>query len=367
MNKLSFVFSWRNEKKWSGTPRGLYEALSRKLELEKLNVADDVDGSIIQKVKATLFPGAVYKHAERIIDSHYDANTNTVYFVFGEYITNAVANTFCYQDLSVDYMLRAMKDPDSYYNRISKKTKLLSQFMLKRKKAHANRFYRKCAGVFTMSEWLRTDLIERVGVPPEKVFHVGGGCSPDLSLVDCTQKTGNKFLFVGKDWTRKNGDLVVRAFEKLQVRHPEIDAQLYIAGPNVAPQILEGKKNIHFLGLLSYDEIVHYYNLCDYFVMPSDFEAYGLVFLEALIFGLPCIGKNCFAMPEFIQNGENGYLIEKNDDDELLLAMEKLLLDGKEMASYVQKQHSDYAEKYSWDNVASKIIEGMNQCGYTFQ
>ena len=46
-------------------------------------------------------------------------------------------------------------------------------------------------------------------------------------------------------------------------------------------------------------------NLCDYFVMPSKFEAYGLVFAEALIYGLPCIGKKCYARPEFINN-ENG-------------------------------------------------------------
>lgn len=365
MNKLTFTFSWTNEKAWSGTPSGLYQALSKRLDLEKLNVAPS-NNSFLQKVKSLLFPSAVYKQAERILNSHCHANSNVVYFVFGEYISKSVSNTFCYQDLSVDYMLREMADKDSYYNRISPKIKIPYQFMLRQKRAHANRFYCECAGVFTMSKWLRDDLIEKVGIPPEKVFHVGGGCTPDISLVDITQKRGNKFLFVGKDWTRKNGDLVVRAFEKLQKRHPEMDAQLYVAGPSVAPSILEGKKNIHFLGRLSYDEIVHYYNMCDYFVMPSDFEAYGLVFPEALIFGLPCIGKNCYAMPEFIQDGENGYLIENNDDNELLLAMEKLLIDGKEMAQNVQKQHRHYVETYSWDNVASKIVESMKKCGYTF-
>lgn len=366
MNKLCFVFSWKNEKAWSGAPSGLYGALSKKLNLEKINVASS-NNSIIQKVKEHLFPNMIFKHAERVLDSRCCVNPDEVYFVFGEYISKSVANTFCYQDLSVDYMLRELAKKDSYYNKISPKNKIALRHMFKQKKKHANRFYHECAGVFTMSEWLRNDLIENVGIPAEKVFHVGGGCSPDISLVDVTQKSGNKFLFIGKDWVRKNGDLVVRAFDKLQQRYPELEAQLYIAGPQSAPPILEGKENIHFLGSLSYDEIAGYYNMCDYFVMPSDFEAYGLVFLEALIFGLPCIGKNCYAMPEFIKNGENGYLINENDDNELLLAMEKLLINGKEIAKNVQNKHSYYAEEYSWDNVASKIIESMKKCGYTFR
>ena len=38
--------------------------------------------------------------------------------------------------------------------------------------------------------------------------------------------------------------------------------------------------------------------------MPSYFEAYGLVFIEALTYGLPCIGRNAFEMPNFIQDSE---------------------------------------------------------------
>ena len=62
---------------------------------------------------------------------------------------------------------------------------------------------------------------------------------------------------------------------------------------------------------MSYEESAKYFNLCDFFVMPSRFEAYGLVFPEALIFGLPCIGKNICAVPEFIQDGENGKVLRK--------------------------------------------------------
>ena len=139
---------------------------------------------------------------------------------------------------------------------------------------------------------------------------------------------------------------------------------MYVSGPAEKPGCLEGKPGISYLGVLSYDELASWYNLCDYFVMPSKFEAYGLVFAEALTFGLPCIGKNCFAMPEFIQDGKNGYLIEKDDADELADAMKRLLVSGRPIAQAVQAERGKYLEKYSWDSVADRIIQVLEADGY---
>ena len=122
--------------------------------------------------------------------------------------------------------------------------------------------------------------------------------------------------------------------------------------------------NIIFLGRLTHDELVQYYNLCDYYVMPSIFEAYGLVFVEALCFGLPCIGNNICAMPEFIQDGQNGLLIYQNDVNELATAMEKMLIDGPAMARYVQENRDYYIDKYSWDSVADRIMQVLRTDGF---
>ena len=215
-----------------------------------------------------------------------------------------------------------------------------------------------------MSKWLRDDLINNTGLPADKVHHVGGGSNIDVSKIDCSRKTGTKFLFVGKVWDHKNGDLVVEAFKKLAAAHPERQPQLYIAGPQEKPASLEGHENIVFLGRLTYAELLDYYNLCDYFVMPSRHDAYGLVFVEALCFGLPCIGKNLCAMPEFIQPGKNGYLIDRDDAQELAATMEKLLLHGGEMAAAVQADREYYLKQYSWDSVADRIMDVLQRDGY---
>lgn len=366
MSKLCFVFSWLDESSsaWSGTPKGLYNALSKKVEVRKLNVGIKQDNLIRRYTTKIFLPLFNYSYAKKIINNDENINNNEPYLVFGEYNTKVIGQTYCYQDLAIDYSIKLMQNKSLNYSVLHKLKNVIDLHSLKCKQKEAARFYRNCAGVFTMSDWLKRYMVQNMGISENKVHHVGGGCSVDVSLIDTSHKKGNKFLFVGKDWPRKNGDLVVHAFEKLLQLHPELEPELYIAGPSSPPSSVVDKKNVHFLGRLSYQELAQYYNLCDYFVMPSNSEPYGLVFVEALIFGLPCIGKDCYAMPEFIQNGKNGYLIQDNDVEQLVDAMEKLLLDGSSLSDYVKKQHNFYVSEYSWDNVAKRILTVMENEGF---
>ena len=365
MSKLWFVFSWTDESSssWSGTPRGLYDALVKRVEVRKLNVSTK-GNYFIQQIKRIFFPASDYSRAKKVIDSNSNIDKSEPCFMFGEYNSKAAPQSFCYQDLTIDFAIKMKKDPTLTVSFVHKIKNTIDCYVLKRRRKEAALFYQNCAGVFTMSKWLRRYMIEDMGIPESKVHHVGGGCSVDVSLVDTSQKVGNKFLFIGKNWMIKNGDLVVNAFEKLSSLHPELQPELYIAGPSSAPPSVIGKPNIHFLGRLPYNELAQYYNMCDYFVMPSNSDAYGLVFVEALIYGLPCIGKDCFAMPEFISDGRNGYLINDNDVDQLTDAMEKLLLDGKSISEYVKSQHDFYVNEYSWDSVADRILTVMKNEGF---
>ena len=361
MHEMFFLSSWPTlDNAWSGTPMGLYTALSKKINLRLLECHKE-PGKIksilnLLSMDLTALP-AFEKHLNRV-----DIPNGVPLFVFGEYLTRHLSSTYCYQDLSVDYLLRLRKQkhPAARYT-LYKGTPTC---IVNLKKHRAKKFYRNCAGIFTMSAWLRDDLINNSGIPAEKVHHVGGGSNIDVTKIDCGKKCGNRFLFVGKYWDTKNGDLVVAAFDQLCATHPEYKPQLYIAGPSEKPECIKEQENIVFLGQLTFDELIGYYNLCDYYVMPSKHDAYGLVFAEALCFGLPCIGKNTCAMPEFIQDGKNGFLIQNDDTEELAAAMGKLLTDGKAIVNYVQENRDHYITKYSWDSVADRIIQVLKNDGF---
>lgn len=359
---MKFILSWENFGKntWSGTPFGIYQALCSKIEVELCDVSIKRKKGFIQNIKNAIEDlnaniTSLNLGAEKI--DLLDWNSDKIPgIVFSEYNSKNAKNLYCYQDLSIDFLLRSRRIlSNGFLSFVLNKS-------YKRKNKIALEFYKNCAGIFTMSEWLKEDLIQNTKIPAEKVHAVGGGSNIDVSKVDCSKKEGNKFIFVGIDWKRKNGDLVVRAFEILQKTYPT--AELYIAGPSTCPTSVTMNSNIHFLGRLSFDELHEYYNLCDYFVMPSEFEAYGLVFAEALCFGLPCIGKNCYAMPEFIKEGENGYLIDNSDEVELSEKMKLLIENGKKIASEVQSKRNYYADKYSWNAVADRIIDIMRKDGF---
>ena len=80
-------------------------------------------------------------------------------------------------------------------------------------------------------------------------------------------------------------------------------------------RIRSNSEKLSRLGNLPADKVQYYYNICDVFVLPSRFEAFGIVFVEALCYGLPCIGRNLMEMPNLIQNNETGLLIPAEEEN----------------------------------------------------
>lgn len=161
-----------------------------------------------------------------------------------------------------------------------------------------------------MGKWLVNNLVEYFKILKEKVYWVGGGINLNIKKVKFFFKLKNKILFVGRDFFRKGGDLVYKVFKVL--KRYLFNVELYVVG--FKEWLLKDKDdNLKFLGEINLDELSDYFNLCDIFCMFLRFEVYGLVFIEVLVYGLFCIGRNNFEMKEFIKEGYNGYLIENDD------------------------------------------------------
>lgn len=76
--------------------------------------------------------------------------------------------------------------------------------------------------------------------------------------------------------------------------------------------------SVIFVGVKRDRELAAYYKYCDLFVMPSKKEGFGIVFLEAMVFGKPVIGGNHGGTPDIISNGKNGYLVNYGDVNSLI-------------------------------------------------
>lgn len=131
------------------------------------------------------------------------------------------------------------------------------------------------------------------------------------------------------------------------------DAELYVAGPasDPYPNAIDG---YHYMGDCDHDKLSELLNLCDVFAMPSHFEAYGLVFIEALCYGLPCLGRNAYEMPYFIEDGKTGILVEDYARENMAKQLQRLLID-EEIKQNVASKRDWYLKEYSWDTVAERI------------
>jgi len=92
--------------------------------------------------------------------------------------------------------------------------------------------------------------------------------------------------------------------------------------------------------------------------MPSHFEAFGIVFREALASGVPVIGRSAFAMPEIIEPGKNGALVKSDDPAELASAVVEVL-ENSSIREFTARTARDVRERFSWDAVAGRMVAAM--------
>ncbi|HSV66389.1 MAG TPA: glycosyltransferase family 4 protein [Mycobacteriales bacterium] len=263
-----------------------------------------------------------------------------------------------YQDLSYDVLLERAEAPEGLVH-----FPTLSSDAVLRLRDRQRALYEQAAGVLAMSRWFADHLVARTGLPAGKVHvvHPGATAAQDLSpatLVAAHKRRlagpRRRLLFVGKDFRTKAGGQVVAALAVLR-RDVDPDVTLTVAGPDVWPLPGEVPAGVRFLGRRPVAEIGRLYDEHDLFVLPSRFEGFGISFVEALAHGLPCVGRDAFAMPEIIQPGVNGDLVTDDDPAGLAGRIAALLADP-ELYQRTYDAAAAVAEHYSWPRAAADVL-----------
>lgn len=363
--KIGFVAPWLNDRKktWSGSTYSLYHALSMHSEVLDFDVSLNGFEQFLVKVfdikmnKFNIVRRHDFSKLEQFLVDYkvkkYLKKNPGIPIITLHDVGFYYDKLYWYGDADITSLLENKRSMPTVVEQYSRCSHLSSHYLKERLQIQMNMF-RNAKRIFTMNRWLAEEIRRRTDINSSDVYHVGGGVNLDITKIKNTQKSGNRILFVGRDFLRKGGDLVLSAFKVLRQNYGQ-EYELYIAGPeDLSSDLLcEG---VVLLGDMDSERLSEYFNLCDIFVMPSRYEAYGLVFIEALVYGLPCIGRNAFEMPYFIQNGENGYLIDQ-DDPQLLASKIYDLLKNERIKNNVLRDRARYIDNYSWDKVARNILE----------
>lgn len=349
MMKLAYVTQWAEDKRytWSGSTYNLMKALEKRLDLTNYDVQMEYPGGQYVDRNSSLGRAILAKKTKKMLK-----NIEDEYVFQLEDFTIIKNKVNCiYMDLTLDLMVdTSIKDPEAF--QVSGFQHVEPKF-LENRNLIQKQFLQNADHIFVMGEFLKQHLITNTCIPEEKIVTCGAGINIDISQVNPVEKNHNRILFIGRDFGRKGGELILESFVELKKRMK--DAELYIIGPTEKPY--EGEmEGVFYLGPKSYEELPYYYNRCDIFCMPSKFEGYGIVFAEALAYGLPCIARNKFAMGEIIEDKVSGYLIDHDDIHDFAEIMYQAL-HNQTMYDYVKNHYEEYIHKYSWDRVAEQMCE----------
>lgn len=223
------------------------------------------------------------------------------------------------------------------------------------------------AAVFTFSEYLRQSFIHDYHVPAERVFNVGGG----VNLAELPPAQHHKdysvprILFLGTDFVRKGGPQVLQAFPAIRAALPT--AELHIAGPhNGLGALPEG---VYFHGHLAKSDpaqaaaLESLFRQSSLFVLPSLYEPFGIAPVEAMLYQLPCVVTNAWALRETVRPGINGEVVEKGSPEDLAARIITLLSNPAGLAQMGAAGRQIALDNYTWTSVANRMKASLHQLG----
>ena len=184
---------------------------------------------------------------------------------------------------------------------------------------------------------------------------------------------GRVILSVGAVKPRKGYDVVIEALARLDAA---LDAKLFIIGsedshPNYAASLrrlaarLGVGERVHFLGVISEDDVIDWYRRADGFILNATnrgdhFEGFGLVLLEANACGTPVVTCRDSGAEDIVVPGENGELVNQNDPASTARALAILLQDrarAREMAECGLRR----AREMTWERSARELVAVYEQ------
>lgn len=235
---------------------------------------------------------------------------------------------------------------------------------------------RNADAIIAVSEFTRQDIINTLGVAPEKIHTIYSGINPFYKRLAEHDKEKARFikekrlskpflLFVGTLEPRKNISGIIRAFDVVKEDPFNRELQLIIVGKKgwlcdtIFKDAREAKwaSDIVFWGEASYEDLRLLYNLTEAFIYPSFFEGFGFPPLEAQACGAPVITSNRASLPEIMN--DSALLIDPWKIEELVRAIQ-LLLKKEAVREVLKKKGAENCARFSWTTATSALMNVLN-------
>jgi len=234
---------------------------------------------------------------------------------------------------------------------------------------------KNCHHIIATTERDKQELIRRYGASPGKISVIP--CGVNLGLFQPVGKEMAKrqmgladdkiILFVGRIEPLKGIEQLLKTMPYLKniqgLRLVIIGGDEYSQPEIEKLQRLSRELHIQdlitFRGLIKHEQLPYFYSAADACVIPSYYESFGLVALEALACGTPVVATDVGNLKNIIRQGETGYVVTDNNPQDLADKIALLLAKPTDTKSALSIRAS--VERFSWPNIAEAIVRELSQ------
>lgn len=220
------------------------------------------------------------------------------------------------------------------------------------------------AGVLALSTHAADAIARDFDFPRDQITPVGAGPAFEPTIkpgYDAERYAAARILFVGFNWERKGGPLLLEAFRIVRDKIPH--ATLHVVGPpkrptdeagvRWTPPINKGTQR----GRLRLEQI---FAEASVFCMPSMCETWGLVYVEAQQMGTPIVGFREWAVPDIIEEGATGMFSSERTAESLAESIIEALLDADRLKVMGRAATHRMRDVFAWPRVVDRIVYGLS-------
>jgi len=211
--------------------------------------------------------------------------------------------------------------------------------------------------IFTQNEWTRQCLLSEYGILPDKVHNVGFGVNAEPYLGEKNYEDDLLLIVLRKGTEKYKGLLLLlEAFNILKSKRPNVKLAV------VGTELEDRPEDVTYYFNQPRSVTVDLFRKATLYVMPALHEPNGITYLEALANKAPIVGLNRFAVPEFSNNGQWGFMAQNEDPEELAVVLEEALDDKERLRRMGEEGQAFVIGRYRWELVAQKMANLMAKC-----
>lgn len=207
-----------------------------------------------------------------------------------------------------------------------------------------------------------------VGIDSEMLSSSSSRCEEEVYVKMKDDKESLKLLYIGRIEERRNIPYIFQVLQKLLSKN--IDTNLYIIGKGDYKYVKYVREYGQKLGIMDHviwqekmeqKYLSQIYWLADFFLLPTEYEIFGMVLLEAMYYGNVVLTTNNGGSSMLIDNSQDGFVFDELDSTIWADCIKRIYSDKSKMKCIQEKASSKIQNHFTWDEIAKQFIENYKQ------